>query len=66
MNTWLAAEASCLVIETTSDYWKPFYSLLDEALELILVHAAAMRNLPGRKTDLSDAAWLVDLGASGR
>lgn len=32
---------------------------------MILVNAAAVRNLPGRKTDVSDAAWLADLGAHG-
>ena len=32
---------------------------------MVLVNAAAVRNLPGRKTDVSDAAWLADLGAHG-
>ena len=61
----VAANVSCVVIESTSDYWKPFYYLLDDALEVTLVNAAAVRNLPGRKTDVSDAAWLADLGAHG-
>jgi transposase len=34
-------------------------------LDVILVNAAHARNLPGRKTDVSDAAWLADLGAHG-
>jgi transposase len=61
----VAAKVTCVVIESTSDYWKPFYYLLDDALEVVLVNAAAVRNLPGRKTDVSDAAWLADLGAHG-
>jgi transposase len=61
----VAAKVSCVVIESTSDYWKPFYYLLDDALEVTLVNAKAVRNLPGRKTDVSDAAWLADLGAHG-
>jgi len=60
-----AAKVSCVVIESTSDYWKPFYYLLDDELNVVLVNAAAVRNLPGRKTDVSDAAWLADLGAHG-
>ena len=48
----VAAKVSCVVIESTSADWKPFYYLLDDALEVILVNAAAVRNLPGRKTDL--------------
>ena len=61
----VAAKVTCVVIESTSDYWKPFYYLLDDALEVMLVNATAVRNLPGRKTDVSDAAWLADLGAHG-
>jgi transposase len=48
----VAAKVSCVVIESTSDYWKPFYYLLDDALEVTLVNAKAVRNVPGRKTDL--------------
>jgi transposase len=61
----IAAKVSCVVIESTSDYWKPFYYLLDQDLDVVLVNAASVRNLPGRKTDVSDAAWLADLGAHG-
>src|SRR5262245_38625578 len=45
--------------------WKPFYYLLDDALEVMLVNARAVKNMPGRKSDVSDAAWLADLGAHG-
>ena len=45
--------------------WKPFYFLLDDALNVMLVNARHVRNVPGRKTDVSDAAWLAELGAHG-
>lgn len=61
----VAAKVTCVVIESTSDYWKPFYYLLDDELDVILVNAKAVRNVPGRKTDVSDAVWLADLGAHG-
>ena len=61
----LAEQVSCVVIESTSDYWKPFYYLLEDAVPVMLVNAKAARNVPGRKTDVSDAAWLADLGAHG-
>ncbi|BBZ49548.1 IS110 family transposase [Mycobacterium heidelbergense] len=61
----LAEQVSCVVIESTSDYWKPFYYLLEDALPVILANAKAVRNVPGRKTDVSDAMWLADLGAHG-
>src|SRR6185437_7693306 len=61
----LAAKVTCVVIESTSDYWKPFYYLLDDELNVMLVNASRVRNVPGRKTYVSDAAWLADLGAHG-
>lgn len=54
-----------VVMEATGDYWKPFYYLLEETLPVMLVNAKAARNIPGRKTDVSDAAWLAQLGAHG-
>ena len=61
----LIAEKYVVVIESTSDYWKPFYDLLDDELNMMLVNASRVRNVPGRKTNVSDAAWLADLGAHG-
>lgn len=55
-----------VVMEATSDYWKPFYYLLEEGpFEIMLVNPRHVKNLPGRKTDVSDAAWLAQLGAHG-
>jgi transposase len=61
----VAQQVSCVVIESTSAYWKPFYYLLEDERNVMLVNARAARNVPGRKTDVSDAAWLADLGAHG-
>jgi transposase len=62
----LDEHVSLVVMEATSDYWRPFYYLLeDDGLDVILVNARDARNVPGRKTDVSDAAWLADLGAHG-
>jgi hypothetical protein len=49
----VATKVTCVVIESTSDYWKTFYYLLDDALDVVLVNARAVRNLPGRKTDVA-------------
>ncbi|WP_255771840.1 IS110 family transposase [Pseudarthrobacter sulfonivorans] len=54
-----------VVMEATSDYWKPFFYLFEETLPVMLVNAKAARNIPGRKTDVSDAAWLAQLAAYG-
>ncbi|HSU47009.1 MAG TPA: IS110 family transposase [Arthrobacter sp.] len=54
-----------VVMEATSDYWKPFFYLMEETLPVMLVNAKSARNIPGRKTDVSDAAWLAQLAAHG-
>lgn len=61
----LAEEVTLVVMEATGDYWKPFYYGLEEGLNLMLVNARHAKNLPGRKTDVSDAQWLAELGAHG-
>ena len=62
----VAARVTCAVMEATSDYWKPFYYLLEDAgFELMLVNARHVKNLPGRKSDVSDATWLAQRGAHG-
>lgn len=61
----IAEKVTCVVMESTGDYWKPFYYLLEDAVNVMLVNPRDARNRPGRKTDVSDAAWLADLGAHG-
>lgn len=61
----LAAKVELVVMEATGDYWKPFFFVLADALNVQLVNAAHARNVPGRKTDVSDAQWLAELGAHG-
>jgi len=62
----ISERVTLVVMEATGDYWKPFYYLLEDApFELMLVNARHAKNLPGRKTDVSDAAWLAQLGAHG-
>lgn len=60
-----AAGVDLVVMESTGAYWKPFYYLLEDDLKMILVNAREAKTVPGRKTDVADAAWLADLGAHG-
>lgn len=63
LTTWLLEE-SCQMIamESTGSYWKPLYNIFEiSGLEAMVVNAAHMKALPGRKTDASDAEWLADL-----
>ena len=58
-------QVTVVVMEATSNYWKPFYYLMEDSLPVMLVNARDARNIPGRKTDVSDAAWLAQLAAYG-
>jgi len=60
-----AQHVTTVVMEATSDYWKPFYFLMEDVLPVMLVNARQARNIPGRKTDVSDAVWLAQLAAHG-
>jgi transposase len=63
---WLAARRCTLVaMEATGVYWKPVWHVLEGSCDLILANAAAVRNVPGRKSDVTDAVWLADLLAHG-
>ncbi len=63
---WLRGKGvSHAVMESTGVYWKPVWHILEGSCELILANAQEVRNLPGRKSDVSDAEWLSDLLAHG-
>jgi transposase len=66
LRDWLLAEQVTLVVlEATGDYWRGAFYLLEDALDVILVNAAHAKGLPGRKTDVCDAAWLCQMGECG-
>ena len=60
---WLTEQGvTQVVLEATGQYWKPIWYVLEErGLELLLVNARHVKLLPGRKTDVGDAAWLCEL-----
>jgi transposase len=64
LRDWLRCEGVTQVaMEATGVYWKPVWHVLEDtsAFELLLVNARHVKNLPGRKTDVSDACWLAQL-----
>jgi transposase len=60
---WLQAEGvTQVVMEATGQYWKPcWYVLEGRGFQLLLAGARHVKILPGRKTDVGDAAWLAEL-----
>jgi len=67
LSDWLSAEGvTDIAMEATGVYWKPVWHILsDGEFKLMLANAAAVKGLPGRKTDVNDATWLADLMAHG-
>lgn len=64
---WLVAcRVTTVAMESTGVYWIPAYEILEaRGLTVLLVNARHVRNLPGRKSDVSDAEWLRDLHSVG-
>lgn len=63
---WLESHGCTHVaMEATGVYWKPVWHLLEGRFELVLANAQHVRNVPGRKSDVGDAAWIADLLAHG-
>jgi transposase len=50
-----------VAMEATGVYWKPVYYALENDFDLLLVNAQHVKNVPGRKTDTTDAQWLCQL-----
>ena len=59
---WLRVkEVSHVAMESTGVYWKPVYNLLEDEFGVMVVNAAHMKTVPGRKTDAKDAEWIAEL-----
>jgi transposase len=66
LRDWLAAHrVGQVVMEATGVYWKAPWAILEDEFECLLVNARHVKQVPGRKTDVSDAAWLCRLAEAG-
>jgi len=66
LREWLT-ENSCpiVAIESTGVYWCPVYNVLENHVNVVLVNARHIKNVPGRKTDIEDSKWLAGLLRNG-
>lgn len=63
---WLAEwECTHVAMESTGDYWKPVFNVLEGTFEVYLVNAQHVKHVPGRKTDVTDSEWLAELMLHG-
>jgi len=62
LNDWLSTQnVTQVAMESTGEYWKPIYNILEFNFEVMVVNAQHLKNVPGRKTDVKDAEWIADL-----
>jgi len=70
LKAWLELE-DChhVAMESTGVYWHPVYDALESAfegdIEILVVNARHMKNVPGKKTDVKDAEWIAKLLRAG-
>jgi transposase len=66
LRDWLGAQrVTEVAMEATGVYWKPVWAVLEDEFDCLLVNARHVKQVPGRKTDVSDAAWLCQLLEAG-
>lgn len=62
MRDWLLGhECPIVAMESTGVYWHPVHNILEGYINVILVNARDIKNVPGRKTDIKDSEWLAGL-----
>ena len=70
LRDWvLDADCRHVAMESTGIYWQPIYEMLepcfDGEINILVVNARHMKNVPGRKTDMRDAQWIATLLRAG-
>lgn len=62
LSDWLASHGvTHVAMESTGVYWKPVFNILGGRVEVILVNAEHIKQVPGRKTDVKDCQWIAQL-----
>jgi transposase len=62
LSDWLTTHGvTHVAMESTGEYWKPVFNILEHAFEALLVNASHVKAVPGRKTDINDAQWIAEL-----
>lgn len=62
LSDWLQAYAvTHVAMESTGEYWRPIFNILEGNFVVLLVNAGHIKAVPGRKTDVKDSEWIADL-----
>jgi transposase len=66
LSDWLTSHGvTHVAMESTGEYWKPVFNILEENFEVLLANAQHLSRVAGRKTDQSDAEWIAELMQCG-
>jgi len=67
LSNWLyESKVELVIMESTGVYWQSAYEIIEEkGILCYVVNAYHMKNVPGRKTDMSDSQWMAELGRCG-
>jgi len=66
LHDWLLGHRiTHVAMESTGIYWKPVFNILEDSFKVLLVNAAHIKAVPGRKTDVRDCEWIADLLSHG-
>jgi transposase len=66
LRAWLAElGVTHVAMESTGVFWKPLFNVLEERFIVVLANAAHVKAVPGRKTDVRDSEWLLELMQHG-
>lgn len=62
LSDWLlGCEITHVAMESTGEYWKPVYNILENNFEVLLANAQHIKAVPGHKTDVKDSEWIAEL-----
>jgi transposase len=62
LSDWLMSKGvTHVAMESTGEFWKPIFNILENNFEVLLVNAHHIKQVPGRKTDVKDSEWIAEL-----
>ena len=62
LSDWLlSCSVTHVAMESTGEYWKPVFNILENNFEVLLVNAQHIKAVPGHKTDVKDSEWMAEL-----
>ena len=62
LKDWLKEnKVEKVAMESTGVYWKPIFNILEDEIPIVLANPQALKNIPGKKSDVSDSKWIATL-----